>query len=190
MTKVYSFLSRLFDPTVVFSALTVVAAQKSIFDQHQLVLFLLVYFILILAPPVLIMYSLIRSKKVTNWDVSNRRQRIKVLSGLLGFLLIDCLLVWHFGNPFLVRMYALFFVWFLGFYVITIKWKISGHTGVMTLAVGLLYIWYGQVVLPAALLIPLIAGVRVNRRNHTVVQVVGGVVYSLVVLFFYSLFKI
>lgn len=185
-----TLLSRLFDPAIIYSIVTVVAAFRSIANPIDLSVFLLVFFVLILVPPVVIMYSLIRANKVTNWDVSNRQQRIKVLSGLLGFLLIDCIIVWLVGNPYLVLLYGIFFLWFLGFYVITLYWKISGHTGSLTLAIGLLYMWYGEAVLLGLLVIPLIGWVRVRRNNHTIAQVVGGVVYSLLVLFLCLLLKI
>lgn len=174
---------------MILAILIVLAALNSFTDLKQLSIFIVAFMVFIVIPHVATLYYLIRQKKVTNWDVSNRNERVKVLSGFLIFLFIDCLIVRLFGNPFLVKLFTLYIVWFLGFYCITLKWKISGHTGVMTLAIGLLYQWYGSIVLPAVVLIPLIAWVRVRRRNHTVWQVVGGVGYSLAILLFYGIFN-
>ena len=76
-----------------------------------------------------------------------------------------------------------FLLWFLGFYLITLFWKISGHSGVATLGAFFVIQLFGLAWWPVFLAIPLVSWARVVRRDHTVGQVIAGVGYSIVFLF-------
>src|SRR5205823_11432027 len=63
---------------------------------------------------------------------------------------------------------------------ITLWWKISLHTSSLAGALTMLTALYGNVVLPAFMLIALVCWSRVVLRRHTVAQVVAGSVVSIV----------
>lgn len=107
----------------------------------------------------------------TNWDVSNRPKRVRLLLLLLGFSVFIALSLFVFQTPALTRFVFGLFLWFFGFFLITLKTKISGHMAVATLTVG----WFW----PMVFALPLIGWSRVVLKRHTVREVIGGFLYSL-----------
>ena len=84
-------------------------------------------------------------------------------------------------------LFGLFVVWFLGFFLISLFWKISGHAGSIALATGLIIFWYGWNWWPALSLVLLMGWARVATKDHTVSQVVGGALYSWGLIWLWSL---
>ncbi len=182
MKRLARVVSRFFDPLVVLSFLTVAAAGRSGLVGEALVKFLLVFFIAMVLPPVALLSWALITGRVGDWDVSNRAQRIKALGVFFVMMLVDLLLVKLFGNEELVKLFWLFLIWFLGFFAITLFWKISGHMAVVTLAVLLIISWWGGAWWPLFLITVPVGWARIVSRNHTLAQVIGGVTYSLVLL--------
>lgn len=114
----------------------------------------------------------------TNWDISDRPKRVQSLIPLIaisiGFLL--GLLLWN--NQGLIRFGSMLLLWLVGFSLITFKTKISGHMAVLTLTSGLLLYWYGVFAMPLVVLLPFVGWSRLVLKRHTVVEVIGGVLYS------------
>lgn len=113
-----------------------------------------------------------------DWDISNRKKRIVPLIVLILFLFGALTLVNQWHNVLLTNMFVLFFLWLVGFLVITLFWKMSGHTGVITLASLLVIDWYGWELIPLFGAIAIVTWARVAGKNHTIGQAVGGIVYS------------
>lgn len=161
MKRFAIFISRIFDPIVVLSITTLVVSP-----QHALVLFLF----LVLPPTAALLWAL-RSKKVKSIDVSDRHERIKVLTAIMLFLLVDFFILQKLHISSLIFLYTMFLFWFAGFFLITLVYKISGHVGIATL-VGLL--WW-----PLLFAVPLVAWSRIVLKRHTKGEVVAGFLYSL-----------
>ena len=178
-------ISRIFDPPVVLSILTIIGVAASDISHRGITaLFLLLP--LFVGIPLAYFVWLLKTHKIHNLDVSNRKERVRPLIGLLLFLLIDIVVISLFDNPFLLNMFFLYFVWVLGFLLITLVWKISGHTGVATLAAGLLVLWFGREYLPLFVIVPVVAWARIVRHDHTILQVIAGSLYSLIILAIFS----
>ena len=114
----------------------------------------------------------------TNWDVSNRRKRVRLLILLVAFALVFfvSLLLWK--NIALSRWSGFLFLWLLGFFFITLRVKISGHIAVLTLAIGNFIIWYGTPMWFLIALLPLVGWSRLVLKRHTPTEIVGGFLYS------------
>jgi len=176
--KLATIISRLFDPISLLGVVAVIAAVKSGMPQEALIRFFFILLFGMLLPPLLLLVWAIRTKKIKDWDISNRSQRVRALVVFLGFLGVDFILIQMFGNAYLVQLSLFFFLWFAGFFAITLFWKISGHTSTLTLASLFIIQWFGWALWPILLTIPLVSWARVKRKNHTVAQVVAGVLYS------------
>ncbi|MCX8008975.1 MAG: hypothetical protein N3A54_04725 [Patescibacteria group bacterium] len=179
-------ISRLFDPPVILSILTLAGILKSGIISRGIEMFIFLC-ILFIAPPFVFFLWLLKTRRIHDIDVSKRKERITPLVGILFFLFLDCVIVFFLQNFFLVEMFMIYTIWIVGFLIITLFWKISGHTGVATLAVGMLIQWFGWYASIGFLTVPVIAWARVVGRNHTRLQVVGGIVYSLCILLIFSL---
>jgi membrane-associated phospholipid phosphatase len=178
-------VSRVLDPPILLSILTMIGVFKSDISQKGFVV-LGILLPLFSGVPLVFFFWLLKTRRIHDIDISNRKERIGPLLGLLVLFLIDIIVISFFDNPFLLHMFFLYFFWTLGFFLITLFWKISGHTGVLTLAGGMLVQWFGSFVLALFPLILLVAWARVVRKDHTPLQVFAGALYSLIILAIFS----
>lgn len=146
-----------------------------------LFLFLVVFCVL---PPVLTILILRSKGKITNWDLSNRSQRIRVFGVFLLFFLIDVVLL-GVVSPQMTRIAVFFLLWFIGFFAATMFVdKLSGHVGTLTIILFLFIRWYGLGWAPFLLLLPVVAWSRIVLGRHTLRQVILGFGYSVLYLIF------
>lgn len=178
---VQTLISRVFDPPIIIGLLTVLAVSLSDLSRRGMVFFTFLLPFLFGLPLAFFVWKL-KTHQVSNWDVTKRKERIIPLLAFLGFLLIDIVAVSVLDNPFLLNIFVLYFLWMLGFFLITLVFKISGHTGIATLGAGLLFNWFGWIALPAFFIVLLVAWARVSRGDHTFIQAVVGILYSLILL--------
>jgi putative transposase len=178
---IQTIISRVFDPPVMIALLTILAVSLSDLSRRGVIFFTFLLPFMFGLPLAYFVWKL-KTHQVTNWDLTNRKERIYPLLAFLGFLLVDIVIVSVLDNPFLLNVFVLYFLWMLGFFLVTLLFKISGHSGITTLAAGLLILWLGWSFWPVLLAIPLVCWARVTRKDHTILQVVAGVIYSLVIL--------
>ncbi len=142
------------------------------------------YTLYIVGVGVLIAVARVRLMRVmhTNWDISNRVKRVRLLLMLLAFsiLLMWSTYLWH--TPALSRLFELFVLWMVGFFLITLKIKISGHMAVAVLAIGLLVSWYDMSLWVLAILVPILGWSRLKLKRHNILEVILGTAYSFGVL--------
>lgn len=144
--------------------------------------------LLILVGPIICYRLWARFRLGLDWDIKDRKRRIKPFATLLILLFIDFALV-RIWEPRFIPMLITYIIWVSGFLVITALWtKISGHAAGNALATGFLIQWFGWDWWPILLIVPIIAWARVVRKDHTIWQVVAGATYSwllLVILDYY-----
>lgn len=177
-----TIISRIFEPVVVLSVLILIALARSGLEVFAYYRFIGIFFFLMVLPPMSLLIWAVRTKRISNWDIGDRRQRVHALALLLLFQLFNVILTWIFGNAYLLQIILLFFFWFLGFFLITLFWKISGHSGITTLGSLFMIQWFGVAWWPVLFSIPMVSWARVIRKDHTVGQVIGGVGYSFIIL--------
>ncbi len=184
MKKFAYFISRIFDPFWVLGVLAIIVSLRSGLAGVNLERFLLLLTTVIIGLPAGLLIWAVKTKRVGNIDVSSRRQRVKVLGIFLLMLSVDLLLVKFFGNQTLFNLFIFFSIWFLGFFLITLFWKISGHMAALTLSILLIIRWYGLAWLPLIFLLPLLAWARIASKNHSLKQVIAGIIYSVFIFLF------
>lgn len=176
-------VSKVFEPMMVCLALALIGA----WHVHLRGFAYASYVLYIISVGTLVAIARVRFMRVmrTNWDVSNRVKRVRLLLLLLVFslLLYWTVALWH--NRQLSEFFGLFLAWLTGFFLITLRIKISGHLAVFVLALGLLVAWYEVSLWVLAILIPLLAWSRIKLKRHTIAEVILGIVYSFGVLLVY-----
>lgn len=182
MKKFATILSKIFDPMVGMAVVLLLALLRSGVSWFIALLWL---FILIGPPTIMRLQALQRVG--LDWDIRDRRRRIVPLVILLTMIVCDLVFLKLFAPVALFRLFLFFFVWTAGFFLITVfATKISGHAAGNALAAGLIIFWYGWQWWPILLIVPLVGWARVVRRDHTVGQVIVGVLYSWsILLLFY-----
>lgn len=177
---VAAVISRVFDPFILFFLLMLLGAVRGgVYGYDLFELMMLVVFGMIV-PPMVILFWAVRAKKVSNWDISIRRQRVYAFCIFSLFLLFDGLIVKSFHVEEISQLFSLFISAFIGIFCITLFWKISGHVTTLALTIGIIMHWYGSSYWPLLLIIPLLSWSRVRLRRHTVMQTIGGGIYGLI----------
>lgn len=179
-------VSRLFEPTLVLAVNAVLAGIAAGLQTDTFVWYLGLLIFVMFLPVMLFRVWLVKTKRVSDWDMRKRSQRIKPLLALIGFTSINLLFVWWFGNFFLTRIFAVFLVWIVGFALITMRWKVSGHTGAVALVSGFIISWFGWALWPILFTIPLVGWSRIITKNHSPSEVIGGFLYSLFIIFVFN----
>ncbi len=182
--RLATIISRVFEPLVVLAAVATLSGVKAGFVGTELVSYLTILLIAFFVPVVGFRLWFVRVKNV-DWDIRDRKKRLVPLLILLAFTAIIYPISTLWRNFVISSLFGLLFVWTVGFSVITMVWKISGHASVAAFATGLIIQWFGWGWWPVLLTVPLVGWARVARRDHTVGQVIAGALYSwgLVLLF-------
>lgn len=181
-----TIISRVFDPFIGIMVLFGIAAVRNGIVGWDLVRLLGIIFILAFVPPLLLLFISVKAKLLSNWDISDRKQRVWALSVFLLFLFADYFILSFFGTALIHMVFRYLLFLFLGFFLITLRTKISGHMLATTTVVCFLVYWYGWIAIPLVLFLPLIAWSRLKLKRHTLSEVIWGVVYPVV---FFSIFR-
>ena len=179
--KLATVISRIFDPFITFAVALVAVFYKQGEPLSTLGLFIL----LGIGVPFLLTVIALKKHMIGNWDISERRERPKFFGMLL---VVECIILFLMKN--MVTASTLHFLIFIiagivGLAVITLFWKISGHMAALALATGTLIALFGPSWWPVLLIVPVVGWARVIRKDHTILQVAAGALYSwsLLILF-------
>lgn len=200
--KVYSFLtssvlrpmsiglviSRLLDPMWVMAGVTIVGAYRYGLWDENLWRFALIVVLVMVLPQLVLRFVFSKRNRTSGWDIKTLNHRPLVIGVLLLFGFLNIFLAWEFGNPELGKLFVFYELWLLGFFLISLVWKMSGHAGSIALAAGLMILWYGWFFWPILLLFPLMGWARVTTKDHTAGQVICGSLYSCIMVLIYRLF--
>lgn len=174
IAKIISFI---FYPLFTFPLIIAVGAREMVPSEMVTRVFLLALGLGIV-PVVLLLVYLRKKGKVSDWDIRKREERtpINVFGLLLGIILI--LILWQMNIGSFVQFLFALMIGMGVFTLITLRWKISGHSAGVTLLSLLAAYYYGVSALMVALIIVLVAWSRVRLNNHSWQQTVGGILLS------------
>lgn len=168
--KVATIISRIFDPFITLGVLFVLAFYTTpIFIPAFLLMIVLPFFLFLIA---------LKTNVVSNWDVSDRSERPKILWSLVIIEIVSSLLL---RTTIAIPILAVLF----GFAVITQFWKMSGHVVSAALTTGFIIARFGIVWWPVLLVVPVIGWARIVTKNHTTAQVIAGAIYSFILVFLF-----
>lgn len=178
-TSICLFISRLLDPMWVMGGVTIAGAYRYGLRDAGLWRFALIVVLVMVLPQLILRLFFSRRHQSSGWDIKMLKHRPLVIGVLLLFGIGNIYLAWAFGNPEIATLFVFYELWLLGFFLISLIWKMSGHAGGIALTSGLIVFWYGWAWWPVLLLVPLMGWARVVTKDHTIGQVVAGAAYSL-----------
>jgi membrane-associated phospholipid phosphatase len=185
-------LSTIFNPFLTSLALFVILAHASAHDTLEFwwLLFVSTFFTSI--GPMLYVFWLYASDRISDLDMSVRREREAVFGAFVVFYLVGTIVLWLIHAPrILIATMAAFTLSTIVCQYITRYWKISTHALGITAPLVALTLLYGRAPLPFLVLIPMVCWARVYLKAHTVAQVIAGAVLALAsTLFFFHVFHI
>lgn len=175
MALLARIISRVFDPFIMLTALFALTFIRG--GQTDISTWL-VSFGLMIAVPVILIIIAIRKNIVSDWDITKREERPRVLWVVLILELINVFLLRPFVSPWVTQVLVGVFVILFGFTLVTLRWKISGHALSCALFSGALVSWYGWGWWPVLMIVPVVGWARVVTKKHTLLQVVAGSLYA------------
>ncbi|HTU83720.1 MAG TPA: phosphatase PAP2 family protein [Candidatus Acidoferrales bacterium] len=181
-------LSTIFNPFLTALALFVILAHVGARDTLDFwrLLFLSTFFTSI--GPMLYVFWLYASDRISDLDMSVRQEREMVFSVFVVFYLAGAAALWLAHAPRLLIAAMLgYFASTLVVGYITRYWKISTHAVGITAPLVALTLLYGRQPLPFLVLIPMVCWARVYLKAHTLAQVLAGAALGTlsVAVFFY-----
>ncbi len=190
-------LSTIFNPFLTALALFVILAHigaKDTLDFWRL-LFVSTFFLSI--GPMLYVFWLYATDRISDLDMSVRAERELVFSAFVVLDVLGAIALWILHAPRLMIAAMLgYLVSTLIVQYITRYWKISTHAIGITAPLAALTLLYGRQPLPFMILIPMVCWARVYLKAHTIagMQVVAAGAYAGVAIgttaFFFSLFHV
>ncbi|MFI6005142.1 hypothetical protein ACIA98_32835 [Streptomyces sp. NPDC051366] len=117
----------------------------------------------------------IRRGRWADRHVGQRRQRIIVMTFIIGSVATGIALLWAFGAPrTMIALIAAMLVTLAALLAVTPAWKISVHAAVSSGSVAMLAMTYGPWALLAYPLVAVVGWSRVELKDHTLAQVLAG----------------
>ena len=172
-----TLISRIFDPFIGFMFLFLFAALNSGVTGWNLLFLIGILFVTMILPPGLLLWWAVKTKRVTNWDISNRKERVRAFVVLAFLLCIDYVIMQTVGTPLMNQVFRFFLILCAGFFLITLRWKLSGHMSTISVIALFFTYWYSGMFFLLFTLIPLVAWSRLILKRHTLGEVIGGTVY-------------
>jgi membrane-associated phospholipid phosphatase len=185
-------ISTIFNPFLTALALFVILAHIGATDTLDFWRLLFVSTFFTSLGPMLYVFWLYATDKISDLDMSVRSEREMVFSAFVVFDSLGATALWLVHAPRLMIAAMLgYLVSTLTVQYITRYWKISTHALGITAPLAALTLIYGRQPLPFMVLIPMVCWARVYLKAHTVLQVLAGVALAVVTTgFFFSLFHV
>ena len=168
-------LSTIFNPFLTALALFVILSHVQAHNTNEFwwLLFTSTFFTSI--GPMLFIFWLYASDRISDLDMSIREEREKVFFVFVMFYLAGTATLWFTNAPkLLVASMAGYTLATAVVQYITRYWKISTHAVGITAPLVALSLLYGGQPLPFLVLIPMVCWARVYLRAHTIAQVIAG----------------
>lgn len=173
-------VSRFLSPQYVVMPLLLVLGLYNVSPWYRGLIWVAGIALVSVAAPILLLRRELRRGAISDWHISDRRERLQpvpVLASLAAAILPLGVLLTLDGPRLLVVAFQSALLLVLLNHVITMGWKISQHVSGIAASTTLLIATLGIGAAPLALLVPLVAWARVKVGAHTVAQtVMGGVV--------------
>ncbi len=142
--------------------------------------------------PMLYVFWLYGSDRVSDLDMSVRHERESVFGAFVIFYLLGTGCLWLMHAPrILTAAMAAYTISTIVVQYITRYWKISTHALGITAPLIALSILYGRQTLPFLILIPMVGWARYYVKAHTVAQIIAGALLGAVTtIVFFRLFGV
>lgn len=173
-------LSILLGPQIWLPLLFIVIIFRSGLNYQQLLVIFPSALILQVVIPLTYLYIAPKVGLATAWDLPKREERYLFLSICFIASLITCFISYYYGTSLLFKLNLLLLILFTIIFVTTLYWKISLHTSLNTVGSILINYLFGWSLWWVYLSIPLVFWARLVLKRHTLIQLIVGIIISLV----------
>ncbi|QQG49843.1 MAG: phosphatase PAP2 family protein [Candidatus Berkelbacteria bacterium] len=143
--------------------------------------------LIVIAPALIYLLVSRQYDKKIDMDITNRADRpLPLMLASLGALVGGVIVSNRLDSPNLLLMSQTLVAMLMVLTVISLVWKISIHASTMAALVTLLVIFRGRDLLPLYLLLIPLAWARLELKQHTIAQLIGGAMLGVAVTYFAS----
>jgi len=185
-----TIISQIFEPMYMLIVFAVIAVLHTGAHVTEALWFFGILGLGFFLPISVIRVWAVKTKRISNWDISNRKERVPALVVAGLFLLGTYFSIRAVGNTELSRIFLLFLIAFLGYLLVTLFWKMSGHLTYTMIPLALCIHWYGGYTWAFLAVAPILSWSRVVLRRHTVAQTIAGTLYGCAVVILGIYFRI
>lgn len=179
MQRIAKLISLLLHPLFSFPVLLFLPFLKEERTQEFLPIFFLVFGV-----PFLLYLFLLSTKRISDWDIKNRKERYPLFFCTILCLLISLILLSRNDSELIFQEYLFFFLCGAIIIIFNFWTKVSIHVGLLMM-IGIFCFRYFQNAAPFLFaLVPLVATSRLFLKKHTLQEVTLGIVIPLL---FYSI---
>jgi len=182
LKQIAKSISFILGPYVLLPTLIVSSLFKTGLTQPQQIFLMPLFFFLVIILPTGVLYMLIRTKKISDWDVRKREERYKIFTVFMASTLLATIVSYYEAAPLFFHICLISWAVVFATSMITLLWKISAHAVLNTsvfLIVNFLFEWK----LPFLyLLIPVVSWARYYHKHHSLLQICAGIAISSLII--------
>ena len=177
MSRVARLISSIINPVVAGIFIAGVTASRAINDPLMTTFWFSLTVVFTLIPPLSYIIYLVRIGYLVDIYMPNRQRRVKPIAFIVFWILVSDVFLILIGAPKAIGVILIISIILVGSLLsITLLWKISFHTGILTTAAGVTLFFDAPYAWFVTLLVPIVGWSRVRLRRHTTMQVIGGCV--------------
>ena len=174
-------VSRIFDPVLLIPLMLVAAAWGAYVNGTRVKFLSSLVFLDAVLPGFVFVYYL-KKGKISGWDIRKRQERVKLFAFVCLAHFLGVAGAWILDRHPVAEYLTSFWVMTVIFWLVTMRWKISVHAGVMSALSTFAVLVYGKSFVWLYGLVMLVAWARVEGQYHRVSQVLAGAVVPMVVI--------
>jgi hypothetical protein len=175
-------ISRVLDPILIIPLLLTLSAWNAFHNGQRWRFLTLLILLDAVLPGLVLVYFVEKHKIGSGWDIQKRAERLPIFVFVIFCHLAGVLIAWFLGKYPLAQYLTSFWILALMFALITLKWKISVHVGVLSALATFLILTRGFEWLWMFALVAMVAWARITNKNHTWEQALAGGVLPALVL--------
>lgn len=172
-------VSRVFEPVIEIPAAIVLAVLFAVSNNFRW-RFLVIILLIDAVMPFVFYLHLLMKKEISNWDVTNRKERVPLYLFTLIAHGVGLILALILAKGDLTKILLVFYLVAVVFFGVTTFWKISVHAGVNAVLVTFINILFGWQYWYLYVVVVLVGWSRVRNGHHTWMQVTMGAVVGAV----------
>jgi membrane-associated phospholipid phosphatase len=135
---------------------------------------------MVIIPAIYVQWK-VRQGEISDFHIPIRTQRYRPILVTIGCSFLSwALMVFGHAPHFITTLTAIGILHGLFLFIVTLRWKISGHSTAIAGICLLLIHFFGQACIPSLMLIPLVAWARVRIRRHTPAQTAAGAISGMI----------
>lgn len=161
-----------------FPAFLIIGLLKSGLSSSKISILFPILFLLQIIIPIAYIHIALHFKKVSNWDLPKKEERIFFLSMSMIAYLISMIIIYFLGNQFLFNLGLIVFTILTVMVITTYFWQISLHTGLNTTGAIIVNFLFNWSVPWLYLSIPIIFWARFKLKRHDITQLMAGMILS------------